>query len=256
MPRVKLFGIEVDNLNMDEAIEEIEKIILLNNGYKYVVTPNVDHIVKLQVESDFKNVYKDAALVLADGQPLVWASRILNCKLKEKVSGSDLFPILCSKAAEKGYKVFFLGGNLGVAAKAAEELTNKNLGLKVCGTYSPPYGFENDETENDKINKMLLKANPDILFVGLGAPKQENWIYNNKEKYKVAVSLGIGASFDFEAKTIKRAPRWVQNSGLEWFYRFTCEPKRLFKRYFIDDSKFIMIILKELLKNKNTNQHI
>ena len=131
-----------------------------------------------------------------------------------------------------------------MAKKAAENLSNKYNGLKISGTYSPSYGFENDEKEISKIITMINKAKPDILAVGLGAPKQEKFIYKYKDKLNVPISLAIGASIDFEAGNVKRAPRWMQKSGLEWFYRFLKEPKRMFKRYFIDDLKIVKIYFK------------
>lgn len=245
--RIDMFDIAIDNVTMEEAIYKIDQLIKENNN-SYVVTPNVDHIVKIQDDNEFKKLYNESSLVLADGMPLIWASKMLNKPLKEKVSGSDLFPLLCEYASEKGYKVFFLGGREGVAKTAAEKLKKQYKDLNVVGVYSPPFGFDKDQNENKKIIDMIKKSSPDILFVGLGAPKQEKWIFNNKDKYEVPVSLGIGASFDFVAESVKRAPLWMQKSGLEWFYRFSQEPKRMFKRYFIDDTKFIGIFLKEKLK--------
>lgn len=247
MGRIDIMNIQIDNVSMSEAIDKIDTMVN-EKHFKMVVTPNVDHIIKLQSDCEFKEVYDNSDLILTDGKILVWSAKLLGKKVKEKVSGSDLFPVLCKHASEKNYKVFFLGGNEGVARKAAETLINKYPNLNVVGTYSPPYGFEKSEEENNKIINMLLNKEPHILFVGLGAPKQEKWIYKFKDKYKVPVSLGIGASFDFIAGTVKRAPEWMQNCGLEWFYRFLCEPKRLFKRYFIDDSKFLVLLIKEFFR--------
>ncbi|WP_236058665.1 WecB/TagA/CpsF family glycosyltransferase [Planococcus glaciei] len=218
------------------------------SNYQYVVTPNVDHIMKLQTDRKFLKIYESASLVLADGQPIIWAARYLNKPLKEKVSGSDLFPLVCGMAAREKLKVFFLGGQEGVAEEAARRLKAKYTELNVAGIYSPPFGFEKNVEENEKIIKLIVDAQPDILFVGLGAPKQEKWIYENLEKIRVPVSLGIGASFDFEAGIIQRAPAWMQKSGLEWFWRFSQEPKRLFRRYFVDDSKFLILLMKEKRK--------
>lgn len=245
-----MFSIDIDNLTLKEACEVVIQYAKDKNSFKYVVTPNVDHIIKLQKDLEFKKVYKKASLVLADGKPLVWASRLLKKPLKEKVSGSDLFPIVCKRASEENLKLFFLGGKEGVAAKAAKNLKKKHNNLNVVGVYSPPFGFENSKVENKKIVRIINERKPDILFVGLGAPKQEKWIYQNLYNIKVPVSLGIGASFDFEAGTIKRAPQWLQNIGFEWLWRFFQEPKRLFKRYFIEDTKFFHLLLLEILKKK------
>lgn len=241
MSRIKFLNIEVDNLTMDEAIERINDLIV-NQKPSYVVTPNVDHIVKLENDTDFQKVYENADLILTDGMPLIWISKIKRNPIKEKISGSDLFPKICGLAAKKGYKVFLLGAAEGVAAKAAENLKEKYSDLNVVGTYSPSYGFENNEKEIEKIISEINNVKPDILAVGLGAPKQEKFIYNFRDKLNVPVSLAIGASIDFEARNIKRAPKWMQRIGFEWFYRLCKEPKRMFKRYIIDDMKILKLI--------------
>lgn len=243
MSRMKFLNTEVDNLTMDEAISKIDKLIM-DKKPSYVVTPNVDHIVKLENDIEFQQVYKNANLILTDGMPLVWISKMKKNPIKEKVSGSDLFPQICKLAAQKEYKVFLLGAAEGVAAKAAKNLSEKYKGLNVVGTYSPSYGFENKKGEIDNIIKIINEAKPDILAVGLGAPKQEKFLYKYKDKLNVPVSLAIGASIDFEAGNINRAPIWMQKTGLEWFYRLCKEPKRMFKRYLVDDIKILRIAFK------------
>ena len=243
MSRMKFLNTHVDNLSMKEAIERIDQLII-NKKPSYVVTPNVDHIVKLEVDSEFQEVYKEADLILTDGMPLIWISKIKKNPIKEKVSGSDLFPEVCKLASQKGYKIFLLGAAEGVAAKAAENLKLKYKKLNVVGTYSPSYGFEKNEDEINKIIDMINEVKPDILAVGLGAPKQEKFLYKFRKKLNVPVSLAIGASIDFEAGNINRAPKWMQKSGLEWFYRLCKEPKRMFKRYLIDDIKIAKLVIK------------
>ncbi len=241
--RMKFLNIYIDNMTMNEAINESEKLI--NNGeYNYVVTPNVDHIVKLEKDNEFKEVYNNADLILTDGMPLIWISRLKKNKIKEKVSGSDYFPNLCKIACKKGYKIFLLGAREGVGEQARLNIEKKYSGINIVGVYSPPYGFENDIEEIKKIIDRVNNTKPDILAVGLGAPKQEKFIYKYRNELKVPLSLGIGATIDFEAGNEKRAPKILQKVGLEWFYRFLREPKRMFKRYFIDDIKIIKIIFK------------
>lgn len=242
MSRIKFLNIEVDNLTMDEAICRIEELIN-NKKPSYVVTPNVDHIVKLEHDIEFQNVYKEADLILTDGMPLIWISKLKKNPIKEKVSGSDLFPKVCRLASRKGYKVFLLGAAEGVADKAAENLKSKYTGLNIVGTYSPSYGFEKKDEEINKIIKIINNAKPDILAVGLGAPKQEKFLYKYKDRLNVPISLAIGASIDFEAGNINRAPKWMQKCGLEWFYRLVKEPNRMFKRYIIDDMKIFRIVM-------------
>lgn len=243
MSRMKFLNTEVDNLTMNEAVQKIEQLILSKKP-SYVVTPNVDHIVKLETDKEFQQVYKEADLILTDGMPLIWISKLKKNPIKEKVSGSDLFPEVCKLAADKEYKVFLLGAAEGVAAKAAKNLKAKYNGLNIVGTYSPSYGFEKKEDEIKQIIQMINEVEPDILAVGLGAPKQEKFLYNYRNQLNVPVALAIGASIDFEAGNIDRAPEWMQRSGLEWFYRLCKEPKRMFKRYLIDDMKIFKIVFK------------
>lgn len=247
--KIDLFDIAIDNVTMAEAISRIDQLVLERRN-AYVVTPNVDHVVKLQNDALFKKIYDNAALVVADGMPLVWASRLLGKPLKERVTGADLFPRVCALSAQKGYAVFLLGANKGVAAQAAHLLRQTYPGLNICGTYSPSYGFEKNEAENAVILAMLASARPDILFVGVGAPKQEKWIYHYRGRYTIPVALGVGASFDFIAGTVQRAPAWMQTLGFEWFYRFLMEPRRLFKRYFIDGAHYFGLTLGEWRKSR------
>ena len=243
MSRVTFLNTEVDNLTMDEAIDKAEELIIKKKP-SYVVTPNVDHIVKLETDKEFQDVYKNADLILTDGMPLIWISKMKGNPIKEKISGSDFFPKLCERAAEKGYSLFLLGAAEGVAAKAAKNLKEKYEGLNIVGTYSPSYGFEKKDDEIKMIIEMINETKPDILAVGLGAPKQEKFLYKYKNELNVPISLAIGASIDFEAGNINRAPRWMQNCGLEWFYRLCKEPKRMFKRYIVDDLKILSICRK------------
>lgn len=243
MSRMKFMNTEIDNLTMKETIDEIDKLIKKDKN-AYVVTPNVDHIVKLETDKELQEVYKDADLILTDGKPLIWISKFYKTPIKEKISGSDLFTLLCEMAAEKGYNMFFLGAREGVANKAAQNLTNKFPKLNIVGTYSPPFGFEKDKKEIEKIINMVNKANTQILIVGLGCPKQEKFIHKYRKELNVPISLGLGASLDFEAGNIKRAPKWMSDNGLEWLYRLSKEPKRMFKRYIVDDVKIFKLMFK------------
>lgn len=243
MSRIKFMNTEIDNLTMTEALDDIDSFIK-NKKNAYVVTPNVDHIVQLEYDKELAEVYKNADLILCDGKPLVWISKFYGTPIKEKISGSDLFPLLCARAAKKGYSIFLLGGKEGVAKKAASNLQKRYTDLKIAGYYSPSFGFEKDKTELKETLEIVKRAKPDILVVGLGAPKQEKFIYHYRNQLQVPVSLGLGASIDFEAGNVKRAPRWMSNHGLEWLYRITQDPKRLAKRYLVDDRKIFGLALK------------
>lgn len=233
----------INNLTMDETINNIENMIL-NHQKSYIVPINVDVIMKIENDSKLKEVVDNASMVLADGKPLIWIAKHNGNPIKEKISGSDLVPKLCDLASKKGYSIFILGGKDGIAEKAKENLEKKYENIKIIGTYAPPLGFEKDKEELEKINKMISKVKPNILVVCFGCPKQEKWIYENLNKYEADVSMCAGATVDFLAGNVKRAPKWMSNCGLEWFYRFLKEPKRLFKRYFIDDVKILKLIRK------------
>lgn len=243
MARIKFMNTEIDNLTMSETLEAIDSLIQKNRN-AYVVTPNVDHIIQLERGGELCDVYRSADLILTDGKPLLWIAKWYGTPIKEKISGSDLFPLLCKLAAQKGYKMFFLGAAEGVAARAAENLKRKYPGLQVVGTYSPPYGFEKNEYELAKIEQMITQVHPHILIVGLGCPKQELFILHNKDRLGVPISLGLGASLDFEAGNIKRAPRWMADHGLEWLFRITQDPKRMAKRYLVDDRKILSLAIR------------
>ncbi len=243
MSRIRFMNTFVDNLTMGEALDRVEA---LARGDKpaYVVTPNVDHIIRIERDEQFRRIYAQADLILTDGQPLIWISKLYGTPIREKISGSDLFPKLCERAAQKGLRMFFLGAAEGVAAKAARNLQEKYPGLQVTGMYSPPYGFEKDEAEIGKIVCMIQAADPHILITGLGTPKQEKFIAAQLDRLKVPVSLGLGASLDFEAGNVERAPRWMSDHGFEWLFRLIREPKRLFKRYIVDDMRIFALAVR------------
>ena len=210
----------------------------------YVVAVNVDVIMKIEQDEELKTITNEADMVLTDGKPLIWISKLKKAPIKEKISGSDLVPKLCELSDKKGYTIFILGGKDGIAEQAKKKLESQYKNIRIVGVYSPKFGFENDKKELTKINSMINKKKPDLLFVCLGCPKQEKWIYNHINEYDAKVSICAGATVDFLAGNMKRAPKWMSNCGLEWFYRFLQEPKRLFKRYFIDDIKILKLLRK------------
>ena len=248
--RINLCGVWIDNVTMREAVERVDGMVRQRRP-SYVVTPNVDHLVKLQKDPEFMAVYRSAGLVLADGMPLLWAGNFLGTPFKAKVSGSDLLVDICAMVAERGYRVFFLGGRPGAAEKAKANFEKRLPGIQIVGTYSPPMGFEKDEPENRKIAGMIRAAKPDILLVGLGAPKQEKWISKYHQELGVPVCIGIGVSFEFVAGIVKRAPMVMQRTGLEWFWRLAMEPKRLWKRYLIEDMAFFGLLFRQKTNHRS-----
>lgn len=243
MEKQALLNTYINNVTMPETIAAIEQMIE-SDKKSYVVAINVDVVMKIEYDPYLKQVVDNADMVLVDGKPLVWISKLHGKPLKAKISGSDLVPLLCEDAAKKGYKVFIIGGRDGIAEQARQRLEAKLPGIKIVGTYAPPLGFESNSKELDKINQMITSAHPDLLIACFGCPKQEKWIYENIQKYDAKVSVCAGATVDFLAGNVKRAPKWMSEHGLEWFYRFLQEPKRMFRRYFIDDVKVIGLIRK------------
>lgn len=243
MKKQPLLNTCVNNTTMDETLEYIDELIVREHP-AYIMAVNVDVIMKIEKDAELKQVADDADMVIVDGKPLIWISKWHKKPIKEKISGSDLVPALCSRSAQKGYSIFILGGKEGVAEQAKLNLQKKYEGINIIGTYAPPYGFEKNQEEIDKINSMLNEAKPDILVVCFGCPKQEKFVYDNYQKYGAKVSVCAGATVDFLAGNVKRAPRWMSEHGLEWLYRFIQEPKRLFKRYFVDDIKILKLVWK------------
>ena len=243
MSRIDFLNIKLDNLTMDETIQRIDDLIHECNP-SYVVTPNLDHIVTLEKDVEFKELYDNANLIVADGKPLIWISKFLKNPIKEKISGSDLFPKICELAVQRKYTIFIIGAAEGIADKAARNLEKKYPGIKFIGTYSPSYEFEQNQNELKKMKNLVLEAKPDILAIALGSPKGEKFIYKHLLEYNVPLSISIGATIDFEAGNIKRAPKWMSNMGLEWLFRITQDPKRLIKRYWKDAISILPIIKK------------
>lgn len=243
MEKQPLLNTYVNNVNMDEAIQAIENMIA-SEKKRYIVAINIDVVMKIESDEYLKKITDDADMVLVDGKPLVWIAKWHKRPIKAKISGSDLVPVLCKRAAEKSYSIFIIGGKEGVAEKAKQNLERDLPGINIVGTYAPPFGFEENEMELNKINEMISNIHPDILIACFGCPKQEKWIYENYQQYDAKVSVCAGATVDFLAGNVNRSPKWMSDHGLEWFYRFLQEPKRMFKRYFIDDMKIFGLIRK------------
>ena len=243
LKKQRLLNTYVNNVTLDETLDEIDGFIQKRKK-SYIIAINVDVVMKMESDTYLRKITDNADMVLVDGKPLIWISKLHKRPIKEKVSGSDLVPELCRMAADKNYSIFIIGGKDGVAEQAKNKLEQKYPDIRIIGTYAPPLGFEKDEAELKKINQMISDLHPDLLIGCLGCPKQEKWIYENYMKYDAAVSVCAGATVDFLAGNIKRAPRWMSDHGLEWFYRFLQEPKRMFKRYFVDDVKILKLIFK------------
>jgi N-acetylglucosaminyldiphosphoundecaprenol N-acetyl-beta-D-mannosaminyltransferase len=250
-PPVRLFGTRIDALTMRQAVARLMNWVEERDRHcRYVVTPNVDHCVLLSESPELRAAYERAALILADGMPVVWASRLLGKPLPERVTGADLVPELFSAAeATRPMTVFLLGAAPGVAERAAVRIEARWPAVKVVGTYSPPMGFEKDETECRAIHARVNAVRPDVLVLGFGAPKQELWIHKHAPRLQVGVALCVGATIDFLAGEKSRAPRWLGKLGLEWTHRLATEPRRLFRRYWRDARVFPKLVWREWCDN-------
>ena len=242
LPEVELRGIGIHAISQVECVEYVLDELDTGRG-GWVVTPNLDHLLRLSRDREFRELYEEATLRVVDGQVLVWALALQRTPVPERVAGSDLISSLSRGAAEQGRSVFLLGGNPGTAEKAARILTERYPGLVIAGTDCPPIGFDKDALAMARLSRKIHQARPDIVFVALGSPKQELVIRHLRHDRPEAWWLGVGISFSFLCGEVARAPRWMQRCGLEWLHRVSQEPRRLFKRYFVDGLPFASWLL-------------
>ena len=245
--KIKILNVQFHRVNMKDSIKLIEKFISDKKKHQ-VCVPNVYTTVLMQKDDELKKIHNSCSLTVTDGMPLVWVSRLYSKPIPERVAGPDLFQEFFKRTVQKGYSSFFLGSTPSSLKEMIRNLKEKYPSLKIAGIYSPPFMKEFPEEENQKMIKIINKAKPDILWVGMTAPKQEKWIARNLDKLDVPVSIGVGAAFDFIAGRAKRAPTWMQKISLEWFYRLCQEPERLWKRYLVGNTTFTWLVLKELVK--------
>src|SRR5579862_8135391 len=225
-----ILGVPVDNVSMEETVGKIEEFIR-DGSFHQIATANVDYLVNAVNNPLYKEILCRCDLVVADGMPVVFASRLLGSPLTERVAGADLVPRLGHLSAQKRYGIFLLGAAPEVCRVAAARL--EEMGAQIVGRLSPP-ACPLDEFDNDEILAEIERANPDILLVAFGSPKQEMWIHQNRDRLKVPVCIGIGGSLDMLVGAVSRAPLWMQQASLEWVYRLCVEPRRLARRYLKD----------------------
>lgn len=238
---IRFLNIDIQPITRDELLKDLTKGVL--------ITPNVDHLVKLQKDEDFYSVYQQAEWVICDSKILYLMSKLLKEPLPEAIPGSSFFTAYYMyHKDDPNCKIFLLGAAEGIAEKARQNI-NKKVGREiVVGAHSPSYGFEKNEKECEELVKIVNASGANVLLVGVGAPKQEKWIMKYRDRMpNVDVFMALGATIDFEAGTLKRAPKVWQKCGMEWLYRTLKEPKRLFKRYFVDDMQFFYYFGKQLL---------
>ena len=241
--KIKIINVSIDNLSQTELLRKLK-----HGGV--VFTPNVDHIIKLRKDPSFYRVYQKANYCVCDSQMIMLASRFLGSPIQEKISGSDLFPAFYNYySKDESIKIFLLGGRKGAAEKAQKKINTKVGREIVIDFYCPPFGFEYDTAECSKIVNKINNSGATVLALGLGSPKQEKWIYEHKNSLQnIKTFFAVGATIDFEANYVTRAPKWMSLAGIEWLYRLIQEPRRLWKRYLIEDSSFFFLILLQKFK--------
>ena len=243
---VRLFDLSFDALTLSQGADAIVSAARARRR-GLVVTPNVDHILMLDEDPELRTIYDEALFRFADGMPLVWLSKLLSgTSLPERVTGADLLVAVCERAAKHGLSVYFLGAEEGVAARAAALMSAQHPGLRIAGTYSPPMGFDRDVASLADAIARVAASSPDILFLGLGTPKQERLAHRNLSALRSGPILCCGAAFDFAAGAKARAPRLMQRAGLEWLFRLGQEPRRLWRRYLVRYPRFLRAALLEL----------
>lgn len=243
--RIEMMGCLIDNLNMEETLQKVEAFIASGQPHQHVVV-NVDKLVKARHSPDLRRIINECALINADGMPVVWASRLLGKPLKERVAGVDLFERLMQRSAEKGWRVFLLGAREEVVADVKQIYERKYPGIVVAG-YRNGYWTE---AEEDSVVAQIADAKADILFVAISSPKKELFLGRHQARLKIPFAMGVGGTFDVATGRVKRAPVWMQKAGLEWFHRFLQEPRRMFRRYFIEDMAFFGMLLRELFARR------
>lgn len=241
MNRITLMGCQIDNQTMEDTLQTVERFIASGQPHQHVAV-NVDKLVKASRDEALRRIINDCALISADGMPVVWASRLLGKPLKERVAGVDLFEALMGRAAAKGWRVFLLGAREEVVLAVRDAYLRKYPQVRIAGWRN---GYWNGEQDEAEVVEQIRASGADLLFVAISSPKKEQFLGRHQAAMRVPFAMGVGGTFDVAAGRVRRAPRWMQNAGLEWLFRFLQEPRRLFRRYFIDGATFFWLLVKE-----------
>jgi N-acetylglucosaminyldiphosphoundecaprenol N-acetyl-beta-D-mannosaminyltransferase len=241
-----ILGVRVDAVQIPDVVSRMEDWIAQRDTCRYIAVTDMHSLMQAQQAASFKKILHDADLVVPDGFPLVWLGRRKGFPLRRRVYGPELVERFCEETAAKGYRHFFYGGAPGVAEELSARLAARFPGLQTAGVCCPPYRpltQAEDEEEVSRINE----AHADLVWVGLGAPKQERWMAEHKSRLKAPLLIGVGAAFDFHTGRIAQAPTWMREHGLEWLFRLSREPRRLWRRYLIYGTQFVAFVLLESL---------
>jgi N-acetylglucosaminyldiphosphoundecaprenol N-acetyl-beta-D-mannosaminyltransferase len=242
-PRFRILGVPVHAVQIPDVVSRIECWIHSGARGRYIAVTGMHGIAESRADVDYRRALDSADLVVPDGMPLVWLGRWHRYPLKRRVYGPELMETFCRETGDK-YRHFFYGGGPGTAERLAESL-RRRYGIVVAGTFCPPFRpLMEDEQRN--VTSLVRAASPDVLWVGLSTPKQEKWMLQNRETLRVPVMLGVGAAFDFNCGNARQAPRWMQEHGLEWLFRLSTEPRRLWRRYLISIPKAAGLVFLEL----------
>lgn len=244
--RFRVLTVSVDAVQLPEVIDRIEQWILEKAVGRYIAVTNVHVVVEAHHDESFRQTIESADMVVPDGMPLIWLGRRRGFQLSKRVCGADLFEQFCRSTRGKGYRHFLYGGAPGVPELLGEILTRRFPGVCIAGTYSPPFRPMTHE-EDQQATEMINRSAADVLWVGLGCPKQERWMYAHRGQLSVPVMVGVGAAFDFISGRVPRAPRVIGDLGFEWLYRLSKEPRRLWRRNVVSSSAFVYYCLREML---------
>ena len=236
IPEFKILGVRVHAIQIPEVVSWMESVIGARAGGKFLAATGMHGITEALHDPQFKTVLNEADLVVADGMPLVWLARKSGFMLKRRVYGPELMDAFCRETGVR-YRHFFYGGAPGVPERLARVMEERH-NIRIAGCWSPPFRALTDE-EEAQLKEMIAVAAPDLLWVGLSTPKQERWMHSHRDTLSVPLMMGVGAAFDFHTGRLKQAPRWMQENGLEWLFRLTQEPKRLWRRYLVNGGEFI-----------------
>jgi N-acetylglucosaminyldiphosphoundecaprenol N-acetyl-beta-D-mannosaminyltransferase len=244
--RFSVLGVPVDLIQISGVVAQIEKWIREPSGCRFIAVTGMHGVTEAQHDPTFKMILNAADMVVPDGMPLVWLARLKGHKLKRRVYGPELMVTFFESTREKGYRHFLYGGAPGVPERLSEILRTRFPRTVVAGTYSPPFGEATPE-EDAQIVARINETNPDVVWVGLGTPKQERWMLRHRDLLRAAVTIGVGAAFDINAGIKKQAPRWMREHGLEWLFRLLQEPRRLWRRYLVQGSQFVIYLVLDFL---------
>jgi N-acetylglucosaminyldiphosphoundecaprenol N-acetyl-beta-D-mannosaminyltransferase len=246
--RVNVLGVGISSIDMDTAVETIDSWIA-SGDRRYVTVTGVHGVMECQADERLRAIHNSAGMVTPDGMPMVWIGRWRGHRQMQRVYGPDLMAAVCARSPQRGYRHFFYGGAEGVPERLSQQLCERYPGLTVVGTHSPP--FQALTPQEEAIETALInEADPDIIWVGLSTPKQERWMAAHRDRLSAPVLIGVGAAFDIHSGLKPEAPKWVQRSGFQWLFRLALEPRRLWRRYLVNNPMFLMRFVQQELRLK------